>query len=75
MIANKQPDMDSEGFPPDPLRKCHRCAHYYITHDPVFPYGCRALGFKSGRQPCLDVLAASGEPCRYFQAKDKTPTR
>jgi len=45
--------------------------HYYITHDPVFPYGCRALRFKGKRKPCLDVLDASGEPCLAFTPKAK----
>jgi hypothetical protein len=48
---------------------CTRCVHYYITHDITFRYGCRALGFKSRGQPDREVIAASGEPCRYFAAK------
>lgn len=48
---------------------CHRCKHYYITHDARFRYGCRALDFKSQRQPVLDVMAASGQPCHYFRNK------
>ncbi len=54
-----------------PMR-CNRCAHYYITHDVHFKYGCRALDFKSRRQPILDVLEASAEPCLYFQAKSRS---
>lgn len=50
---------------------CGGCAHYYITYDPGFPYGCRALGFKGKRKPCLDVLEASGERCLAFTPKDK----
>lgn len=60
--------MDTE--PRDTALSCKRCACYYITHDPAFPYGCRALEFKSRRQPCLDVLEASGQPCRYFRGKE-----
>lgn len=52
-----------------PAPNCQRCAHYYITHDLAFRYGCRALGFKSRSQPARDVMAASGEPCRYFEPK------
>jgi hypothetical protein len=48
---------------------CTRCAHYYITYDITFRYGCRALGFKSRGQPCREVIAASGEPCRFFAPK------
>lgn len=52
---------------------CNNCQHYYITHDICFRYGCRALAFKSQRQPVLDVLAASGEPCHYFRKKTPPP--
>lgn len=48
---------------------CNRCAAYFITHDPAFPYGCRAMGFSSRRLPCREVLAASGVACRYYQPK------
>ena len=58
--------MQSDGAPPI---DCHLCAHYYITHHVAFRYGCRALGFKSKSQPCREVMAASGEPCRYFERK------
>jgi len=51
--------------PPD----CKHCTHYYITHDANFRYGCRALDFKSQRQPNLDVLEASGEQCKFFIRK------
>lgn len=54
---------------PEDTIACRHCAHYYITHDPRFPYGCRALGFKSRIEPCREVLAASGEPCAYFERK------
>lgn len=54
---------------PECKSKCHQCVHYFITHDAVFRYGCRALGFKSRSQPGREVIAASGEQCLYFQAK------
>lgn len=58
----------------DERQRCTQCAHYFITHHLAFPYGCRALGFKSRGQPGRAVSAASGEPCRYFQTKPgKTP--
>ncbi|THF57217.1 uracil-DNA glycosylase [Pseudothauera rhizosphaerae] len=50
---------------------CKACAHYYITHDPTFPYGCRRLGFKTRRQPAQDVLASSGLPCMMFEPKGR----
>jgi hypothetical protein len=53
---------------------CRHCQHYYITHDPQFRYGCRALGFKSQTQPCLEVISASGEQCLYYMPKGKGPS-
>jgi len=50
---------------------CNNCTHFYITHDANFRYGCRALDFKSKRQPILIVIEASGEQCHYFQKKDR----
>ncbi|GBG01553.1 hypothetical protein AZSI13_08800 [Azospira sp. I13] len=54
----------SSGRPP-----CNRCRFYYITHDPSFPYGCRALDFKSQRLPGQEVQSASGQICLYFKPK------
>ena len=61
----------SEGktSPFDHLPRCNQCTHYYITHDAIFRYGCRALDFKSRRQPIRDVFEASGQACLYFSAK------
>jgi hypothetical protein len=65
----KNPAPSPTDAPPRDVR-CTRCAHYFITHDPAFPYGCRALDFKSWRPPMLDVLESSGQPCLYFQARE-----
>ena len=48
---------------------CIRCHHYFITYNPSFPYGCRAMGFSSKRAPCLDVQEALGQACMRFQPK------
>lgn len=48
---------------------CIRCRHYYVTWDPVMPYGCRAMGFKSKLPPWRVVVKSSGAPCRVFEAK------
>lgn len=53
--------------------RCRFCRHHYVTHDPNFPYGCRQLGFKSAREPMLDVIESSGELCLYFS--DKRPLK
>lgn len=54
---------------------CNRCQHYYITHDVNFPYGCRALDFRSRRQPQLDVIESSGQSCLYFSEKPTPKAR
>ena len=48
---------------------CLRCVHYYITHEARFPYGCRAMAFKSKRLPMQEVLATSGTPCLMFEPR------
>lgn len=45
---------------------CRGCMHYYITHDPQYPYGCRAFGFTTRRPPVLEVAAASATQCLFF---------
>ncbi|MDP2852018.1 MAG: hypothetical protein Q8O23_01295 [Gallionella sp.] len=60
--------MDTE--PGDKPAGCSYCTHYYITHDANFRYGCRALDFKSQRQPAFVVIEASGQQCHFFQAKE-----
>ncbi len=60
--------MDSKGI------DCKNCIHYYITWDRKFPYGCKAIQFKSARLPSLEVLAASGIACLRFEEKMIKPT-
>jgi len=55
--------MDSKGI------DCKKCVYYYITWDRKFPYGCKAIQFKSARLPSLEVLAASGIACLRFEEK------
>lgn len=61
--------MDAPDPSAPPAPKCTRCRHYWITHDPGFPYGCRLHGFKSRRAPHLEVLQASGTRCLGFEAR------
>jgi hypothetical protein len=56
---------DQVGQPPD----CRKCRHYFITHDPDLPYGCRAMQFKSRRPPGRVVFEACGNYCLLFQPK------
>ncbi len=52
---------------------CNKCCHFYITWDKNFPYGCRAMGFKSKEMPSLAVLKNSERECLLF--KDKPEVR
>jgi len=48
---------------------CSQCQHFCITWDPAFPYGCRAMGFKSKHHPSVAVLSSSGIRCLQFEKK------
>jgi hypothetical protein len=50
---------------------CFSCQHFYITYDPQFPYGCRAVGFKSRWMPAKGMYASSGMDCQFFAGKGK----
>ncbi|WP_240744818.1 uracil-DNA glycosylase [Desulforhopalus sp. IMCC35007] len=43
--------------------------HYFITYEPSNPYGCRAMGFKSRKNPARVVFESSGMECQLFKAK------
>jgi len=51
---------------------CHNCEHYYTTWDSRFPFGCRAHGFKSRKNPSLEVTEASGLECQLYTAKRRS---
>lgn len=48
---------------------CLKCAFHFITYDPRFPYGCRAMNFKSRTLPQHEVEAATGMNCQSYQAR------
>jgi hypothetical protein len=48
---------------------CSDCKHYYVTWDKDFPYGCKAMGFKSRTYPAQEVRNASGMDCQLFERK------
>jgi hypothetical protein len=54
---------------------CFDCRHFFVTHEPAHPYGCRAMGFKSREFPCAAVLRASSEPCLCREPRATTPER
>jgi hypothetical protein len=53
----------------DKLPNCLQCKHYYITYEPSLPYGCRAMRFKSARNPAQVVFSSSGIHCQLFMLK------
>ncbi|PID41332.1 MAG: uracil-DNA glycosylase [Proteobacteria bacterium] len=53
---------------------CRKCGFYFVTHDSKQPYGCRAMGFKSRKNPARVVFESSGIPCRLFTPKDTSGT-
>jgi hypothetical protein len=48
---------------------CIKCRYYQVTWDPRQPYGCRAHGFKTHRNPSLIVYESSGIECQLFLPK------
>ena len=48
---------------------CLKCIHYYITYELSMPYGCRAMKFKSARNPAQVVFSSSGIHCQLFTLK------
>jgi len=58
--------------PETPSPNCLECAHYHITWDTQFPYGCKAMNFKSKRKPYLEVFESSGAHCLRFEPKSSS---
>jgi len=54
---------------------CFGCRHFFITHEPALPYGCRAMGFKSRELPCSVVLRSSYVHCLLLEPRGKSPER
>lgn len=50
---------------------CIQCIHYFITYETANPYGCRAMGFKSRKNPARVVFESSGMECQLFTPKKK----
>lgn len=68
MPDQRKPGVKPQMEPAGEVR-CAACLHYYITHDRSFPYGCRAVGFKSRVLPAQEMAAHSGLPCQAFVPK------
>jgi hypothetical protein len=54
-------------------RRCGNCRHYYITWDKSFPYGCKAMGFKSKALPYALTREVSGQECLSFAPRENAP--
>jgi hypothetical protein len=50
---------------------CLHCRYYQVTYDIRQPYGCRAHGFKSTRNPSVIVYESSGIECQLFEERIK----
>tara|TARA_Y100000766_G_C18892835_1_gene599400 strand:- start:569 stop:856 length:288 start_codon:yes stop_codon:yes gene_type:complete len=48
---------------------CNSCAHFFITWNKRFPYGCRAMGFMSSNSPSKDVFEVEGRDCLAYKNK------
>ena len=53
---------------------CQRCRFYQVTWDAQAPYGCKAHGFKSSRNPALVVFESSGAHCLLFEPRKPPAT-
>lgn len=58
-----------------PAPACARCRHYWVTHQPATPHGCRVYGILSARLPSLEIRLASGADCSAFEERPPPPTR
>lgn len=53
------------------LINCFFCEHFFITYEVKYPYGCRAMGFKSARMPSVDVYNNSEMDCALYVRKER----
>ena len=52
---------------------CNSCAHFFITWNKRFPFGCRAMGFMSANSPSKDVFEVEGRDCLAYKNKFSQP--
>ena len=48
---------------------CNSCAHFFITWNKKFPFGCRAMGFMTSNSPSKDVFEVEGRDCLAYKNK------
>jgi hypothetical protein len=51
---------------------CNTCAHFFITWDKRYPYGCRAMNFMSSNSPNKDVFEVEGRDCLTYRSKQSS---
>jgi len=54
---------------------CIKCRYYRVTYDVHQPYGCRAHGFKTSRNPSQIVFETSGIECQLFMKRENSESR
>jgi hypothetical protein len=57
---------DTKHLSPVSSIHCRDCVHYFITHEPETPHGCRRYRFKSRQMPAITVLQSSDLPCQFY---------
>ena len=48
---------------------CNSCAHFFITWNKRFPFGCREMGFMTSNSPSKDVFEVEGRDCLAYKNK------
>ena len=48
---------------------CNSCAHFFITWNKRFPFGCRAMGFMTSNSPSKDVIEVEVRDCLAYKNK------
>ena len=56
----------------EPNINCYKCKYFYITWDKNFPYGCKAMKFKTKKLPSKVVKENSNMTCQSFIKKIKS---
>ena len=51
--------------------QCLRCKHYFSTHDPILPRGCKLYKIKAQQFPSILVRKESGSDCMGFELRIK----
>jgi hypothetical protein len=50
---------------------CLKCKHYFVTHNPSSPRGCKKFAMQSSKFPSQIVREQSGKECMAYEQKTK----